>query len=332
MTYFPEIRDALASAIDHDSSKPAEDRTRLLPRVASVAVPVASVLASLIIGAVIFLSVHHAGGTTTVHQSAAWRSVPAAWRNDSLKAMTAVSNRDRGCGLSLAGKAPREQRFIDGRPTAQLTSLLRVMRQPASPNARVSAKEIRRLNLDEQGVYVRYARQGVVDGVHYYMVPAAHLEPNELKPRCFAERLSDFKRLAAALPVAQRTRAVAFERARLHEQQASQPPGVVLVDVGGGSKGEAFRPVDVLRRDPWRGGGDGNDTITKTLLLVPNDAATVTARYAAQSYPGRVAEPVTVTKHVHDNFVMFVLRGAWDPPSLTYRSATGKVLWATPKH
>jgi hypothetical protein len=94
-------------------------------------------------------------------------------------------------------------------------------------------------------------------------------------------------------------------------------------------RGYSEYPVSVLRQHPFTEGGSvGNNRFTETQIIAPDDVATVTARYETQKYPGRVRKPVIVTKHVSNNLVFFVFRGAWDPPSLTYRSATGKVLWS----
>ncbi len=41
------------------------------------------------------------------------------------------------------------------------------------------------------------------------------------------------------------------------------------------------------------------------------------------------AHPVTVTRAAVNNLVVFVFRGAWDPPTLTYRSASGASLSST---
>ena len=88
---------------------------------------------------------------------------------------------------------------------------------------------------------------------------------------------------------------------------------------GGGSRGASYLTVDRLRH-PWENaGGGGSNDITKTALLVPDSVTSVTAHYAAQTYPGRVRHPVEITRRVTDNLAIFILRGAWDPPSLTSR-------------
>lgn len=85
-----------------------------------------------------------------------------------------------------------------------------------------------------------------------------------------------------------------------------------------------------LRSDSAFGaGGSGSNTSTTTPLLVPDEVASVTATYRAQSYPGRVAKTFSVTKRSVRNFVLFHLTGAWDPPELTFRSRSGAVIGQT---
>jgi hypothetical protein len=78
-------------------------------------------------------------------------------------------------------------------------------------------------------------------------------------------------------------------------------------------------------------GSSGNNSNTVTALIVPDRVATITAHYSPQTYPGRVPRALTVTQHASHNIVIFHLQGAWDPPTLTIRSANGTVLWASPR-
>ncbi|MGH3495387.1 MAG: hypothetical protein ACRDQ1_19440, partial [Sciscionella sp.] len=78
-------------------------------------------------------------------------------------------------------------------------------------------------------------------------------------------------------------------------------------------------------------GSGGNDHGTVTALLVPNGVATVTAYYPAEHQVGQVPRAMTRTHRVIDNVVIFRLDGGWDPPSITYRSPTGQILWSSPR-
>lgn len=143
----------------------------------------------------------------------------------------------------------------------------------------------------------------------------------------YAEQLTAFENQAERLPAKQRPKAVAWER-QLIKQEQGPTPGLAVITAGGGSIGGDYLTVDELRNH-LGGGRAGNDNITETALLLPDSVASVTAHYDAQSYPGRVLRPVTITRRVSNNLAIFVFKGAWDPPKLTYRSATGAILWST---
>jgi hypothetical protein len=253
---------------------------------------------------------------------------PSAWLRANRQALALVFNRGPACRISVTPRAASTQ-VLEGAPTTGLSSQFAVLRRPAPATASVSAARLRRLHLDAQGIYIHYARQGVTDGITYYMVPAASVGGNPLPDRCYAEQLTAFEGQAARLPAAQRPRAIAWER-QLIKQRRGPTPGIAVITVGGGSISGQYLTLDELRTDPWRAGGGGSNHITKTALVLPDSVASVTAHYAAQSYPGRVPRPVTITRRVTDNLAIFVFRGAWDPPALTYSSATGAVLWSTP--
>lgn len=108
----------------------------------------------------------------------------------------------------------------------------------------------------------------------------------------------------------------------------SREAGVQLITHDDQGESHSNLGMSEIRRYFETGSG-GNNHITVTPLVVPNSVATVTADYPASSYPGHVPHKV-ITQEVRDNLVIFVLRGGWDPPSLTYRSAHGAVLWSTP--
>jgi hypothetical protein len=211
-----------------------------------------------------------------------------------------------------------------------MSSLLSVLGQPASGQARVSAAVISRVAFDARDIYVRYARQGATDGITYYLVPAAHVGHPLLPARCYTQRLADFQSLTASLPAAQRRNARSWERRMIGVAQTGGPPGVEILTEGAGVGTGRIVTLEQLRAHPYNDvGGGGNNKITETALVVPDNVASVTARYSAQNYPGRVAHPVTVTRAAVNNLVVFVFRGAWDPPTLTYRSASGASLSST---
>jgi hypothetical protein len=252
--------------------------------------------------------------------------VPMAWELANMRVVETLGRQDARCQI----RAPRADaiRLLDGAPSTDVTSLFAVLRRPSPLPTRVSAAQLRALQLDAQGFYVRYSREGVTDGITYYLIPAANVGGLPLPGSCSAKQLAAFERRIAELSPQARARAISWERQVIKEREGPRP-GIVLVTAGAGGRGASYLTVDRLRHPFHDEGGDGSNSITKTALLVPDSVASVTARYAAQTYPGRVVHPVEVTRRVTDNLAIFVFRGAWDPPSLTYRSATGAVLSST---
>jgi len=255
--------------------------------------------------------------------------VPVAWRHAASHAFLMVASHDQGC----AGDPHRLEpvRVLDQAPPKDLTSVLAVLSKPASSGSRVSPAvlraSLRQFPLDAQGIYIRYVRRGYAAGLAYYLVPAAHLGFVGIPARCYLQEAAAFKAQIERLPAASRQSALRWERQRISIDEAGGPPGVALVTKGFGVGGGRNYTVDELRRDPYAGGGGGgNDAVTETALVVPNNVASVTARYSPQEAPGRVGHPVAVTRPALNNLVIFVYRGAWDPPALTYRSSSGSVL------
>jgi hypothetical protein len=118
-----------------------------------------------------------------------------------------------------------------------------------------------------------------------------------------------------------------YEDGALQTQRASsQPVGVCLLYMSPGLSGQGCRSIATMRLRPTDvTGSGGNNHQTVTALVVPNAIASVTAHYSAEDQIGTVAEP-SVTKRPDHNVVIFRLVGGWDPPTLTFKSANGKVL------
>lgn len=260
--------------------------------------------------------------------------VPVAWRNAASRAVLTVASHDHACGPDK--DLPGPVRMLDQAPPTALTSVLAVLSKPASGGSRLSPAvlriSLRQFPLYAQGIYIRYARRGYTAGLTYYLVPAAHLGFGGVPARCYLEEVAAFKAQIGHLPAAARRSALSWERQQISIDQAGGPPGVELVTKGPGVGGVGrIYTVNELRTNPYGGGGGGNDTVTETALVVPNNVASVTARYSPQKAPGRVAHPVAVTRPALNNLVIFVYRGAWDPPALTYRSSSGAPLTTAPR-
>jgi hypothetical protein len=335
MTLLPEVHDQLrATARRRSASTTPQGRTksRLRPTAGSIALAASILLVGTVVG-VFLLYAHHGASGTQSAAGPATPTPPRAWlrlRND---ALTQTLRRDAGCrARRLTGPDPLRY----GAPDRELASELAVLRKPAAGTERVSRQQLRHLTGARiaRGIYIRYARRGQSSGITYYLIPAANVNQDHAVPaRCYREQLAAFRHGTARLPAAQRAAAISYETKSLQTTQelARHPAGVCLLYAGGGGSGSAgCTTVASLRLLTGTGAGsEGNDTATITPVIAPNRVATITAHYGSQRYPGQVPHPVTVTHQVSGNVVIFYLHGAWDPPSLTYRSADGTVLWTS---
>lgn len=329
MTLLPEIRAQLLDAAFDAGTQPAPtSRRRRSGRLGIIV----STVVSLAIVVVAVLTLHH-GSTPRVGPAARPVSAtPVAWADALGRARDAMSRRDATC----AGRAPAHGgrvplRFVNTPPPHSITTILRSFASPAQRAARITTTELRALGIAANGIYARYAVQGVMDGIRYYVVPAAVVGSTQATPsRCERATLAAFERQARHFPASQRAAAIQYARQRL---TSGAEAGVAIRTVGpGGSTGSYFPiwQLAELAASPTTGGGSGGtNTSTVTSLLVTDRVASVTATYPAQSYPGRVPKTVSITKHPVHNIVIFRFTGAWDPPRLTFRSSTGAIIAQT---
>lgn len=215
-----------------------------------------------------------------------------------------------------------------------------MLRAPAPASQQISAHALRqisggRLTRLGRGIYLRYVRHGERNGIRYYFLPAANVNQLQAIPEgCYREQRDSFRQLATQRPAGQQAALIAYETTSLQQQRmiAEHPAGVCLATTGpaGSGTGPCVNAVSLRQFNASTGDGSyGNDHETVTPRIVQDGVATVTARYSAQTYPGRVPHPLTITQPVVQNLVILTLHGAWDPPSsLTYRSADGSILWS----
>jgi hypothetical protein len=337
MTIFPDFEKQLvklASAAAGPSRRSRPHRWRVG---VGTLIAAASTLVVLGVGAIILLNVRGtAESGPSAGNGAAGLSATAhrALFNAMGSAERQTWSRDAACRPGLVN-VPHPQHVLYGSPGRSLTSVLGMLRRPAPRGQRVSPEILHQLQVNAQGVYIRYARRGQVNGVAYYLIPAASV--NDLGPfpgRCYTEQLNAFRQLIAHRPAAERATDTLYEQQALRSQRrlANAPAGVCLITNTTAEEGEDCRWTTELRL--MLGGGlvrsAGNDQATVTALVLPDAVATVSAHYPAEHQRGQVTRALTVTKHVVDNIVIFNLAGVWDPPSLTYRSAAGKILWSSP--
>jgi hypothetical protein len=329
MTLLPEIREQLVDAA-FGAGEPRAGAARRRPRPGDLVIAF-SIVIGVVVAAVFLLSLHRSAVPTTGAAAGPMSGPPpAVWVNALGKAGSSTRQHDRACRLPLEVRV-RSQRFLTTPPPRSVTSILPSLASPARGARRLTIKQLRSLQIDASGIYARYAWQGRIDGVHYYVVPAAVVGTTKTLPaRCYREDLAAFRREARRFPASQRAAAIAYAQQRFNPKAEA---GVAVMTAGWGSHGGSFHQVwrlAELNADPGAAsGGGGTNSSTTTTLLVTDEVASVTATYHAQSYPGRVPRTFSVTKRPVRNLVIFHLSGAWDPPQLTFRSRTGAVIGST---
>ena len=74
-----------------------------------------------------------------------------------------------------------------------------------------------------QGFYVRYSREGVTDGIAYYLIPAADVGGLPMPDSCYAKQLTAFEHQTTELPPQQRTPAIIWERHLIKQREGKNP-------------------------------------------------------------------------------------------------------------
>jgi hypothetical protein len=333
-----ELRDAVPRASQHQTRRQLVTRRPRRPTPALLA----AVATVAIVGAVIGIIVTHGHRRTpTPAAQQSPTAPPAGWGRLSGQAVALSRKRDAGCRLRKR-TGPSPVRY--GAPPAALSARLAVLRRPTLAGHRISPTELRHIgggpvSRSARGVYIRYARQGVRDGVTYYLIPAANVtEVYPVPERCYGEQLQAFKTLANRRPASQRAALIAYETRWLKSPAASLNPipGVCLFYAtsphsGGGTECDTAYSLRRLPGTPTGGFGSGGGASepTVTPLIVPNNVATISATYQRPSRSGAASSYRYSTTHPADNVAILTSTGDWGSPTkLTYRSADGSILWS----
>lgn len=313
-----------------------------------------SVMVVAAVVAVVLLHAHHsavnvAGGRGGPSPALPSATPPKGWAELDGRAFDRVRKRDPGCRpdpqLGAAGTpsattptptttTPTTTSVRSGAPPQSLLTHVSAIRQPAPPGQRVTPQQLSRppVRLGRvSGVYIRYARRGTIDGVTYYLIPAANVT-FPFPAHCRREQLKAFRALARTRPPAQRAALVRYETA------IRRPMAGIRLVYGskrlGGSNGcdataASLRQLPGTEFGTVGGGGDSHELIIAE--VVPDGVATVTAHFSPQTGPGMVKHPITITHRVINNVIVFNRHGAWRLATITYRSADGTVLWSSSK-
>lgn len=253
-------------------------------------------------------------------------------------ALSAVQNDDPDCRPFHVGGAGTP--VSEGTPSAYMLSLLGVLRRPGTPADRLPApfnrpgKLLPPIGFARQ-VYIRYVRLArVVNGISYYIVPAAQVgpiaPPASVLNRCYSEEIQALKsRLrnasasvrASTLNVGARV----FAQVRANGAVRRAAEGVVVLEwqPGGGGGGPGSSAQTIARQGSL---GIDNSAIYG---VVPSGVAKVTVEWPAGGKGQNRQPPESTTADVVNN--MFVVKAypvgrAQFPGEMIWRAASGRVI------
>ncbi|MFZ0379430.1 MAG: hypothetical protein WCD11_16370 [Solirubrobacteraceae bacterium] len=246
-------------------------------------------------------------------------------------ALTAVQSKDADCTPFHPNGAGMT--VSEGAPSAYMLSVLGVLRHPSTAADRLPAPFYRPdhrllpIGLARQ-VYIRYIRRArVVNGISYYIVPAAQVgpiaPPASVLNRCYAEEIQALKNQLGNVSASLRAStlkvgATLFTQMRATSARQRDTEGVVDLEwgSGGGGGGAGASPQTIEQHGSLDGDGSA------VYGIVPSGVATVTLRWSGKRAP--------VTAAVVNN--MFVLtaprsgRTPVPPPKMVWRAANGRVI------
>jgi len=213
-------------------------------------------------------------------------------------------------------------------PSAQLLSILGVLRGPATP---VQIDPDSMLPPDGETVYIRYVRLArTVGRVSFYLVPAGHWLPIRSNPkRCYAQQLKALHEALPEIPAGLRAgtltllvRQIAADR-QADRSQATDGICLQAVTPRGASGSCLDSVADLAGWGTIGAGGTGtSDLLTG---VVPDGVKSVTLRFKATKH----WRALSVTGDVVGNvFVVRAARAAYGlfPTKILWRDAGGRVV------
>ena len=231
MSYLPELRASLVRAAAREVATPRTRRSAL----GWLAPAVAAAVALAVVAVAIVLIGHRApgGGSPPAHPNGAASSpqmpnVSGPEWNLIVKARRDTVAHDRACS-PFVGPHPA---LRPGRPSATLTAILGVLRQPASGADSAPLEFFQHGPFDVYRSAIRFAREQ--NGVALYVVPTANVMGWKPVPRrCAAEEAAALYREMKRASAKHRAAALDGQRRYLAWQQyeAEHPQGVCLAEV-----------------------------------------------------------------------------------------------------
>jgi hypothetical protein len=333
MSYMPELRASLVRAAAREAATPRRRRT-LGPAWLAPAVATGVALAVVALAVVLIGHRPGGGGTPTAHPGGA--AGPPQMPNISdpewsliVKARRDTVAHDSACS-PFAGAPPE---FRAGRPSASLTSILGVLRQPAGARDALPPQYLRHGPWDVFGSAVRFAREK--DGVALYILPTANVMGWKPVPRrCAAEEAASLVREMRGTSAKRQAAALRAQRRYLAWQQyeAEHPQGVCLAEAdhrragardlasGGIACGWGVTEIEgglaglggVGQPGPSLFHGIVPDGVASVVLVLPDLHGAVTARVVNNVYlaqiPRTVEAPTRVIWRAADGSVIRTTR------------------------
>ena len=160
-------------------------------------------------------------------------------------AMTATVKKDHACAFG-GDLNPSGPAISEGTPSAQMLSVLGVLRRPATAADRLPPGFYRHGHLlaarISSGVYVRYIRLARIEnGVSYYIVPTARIgsppPPASLLARCYSEQINALRSQLANVSASLRASTLSlgakvFAQTRANRARDSVHEGVFELEFG----------------------------------------------------------------------------------------------------
>jgi hypothetical protein len=252
---------------------------------------------------------------------------PAAWTYIK-QAQRSAAAQDPSCSAFVKNLPATSA----GQPSTALTSILGVLRRPATPADQLPEifahggafppGSIREIYIND----VRLAR--TLAGTSFYIIPAGNVTGfRPLPNRCTHLEVIALQTELQHAPATKRARLLDLQRTYLawEQYQARHPEGICFAATarsGSGSLGCGNTIADIEQGRAGLGGATTGTANTLFHGVVPDGVATVTLRYPPSA---DAAQAVTITSKVINNLFVVSTPGEF-PQTITWRAANGSVI------
>lgn len=230
-------------------------------------------------------------------------------------------------------------------PSAAMLATIPTLRRPATAADRLPARFYAHGQpagvINSGDVYVRFIRRArVVEGITFYLVPAAKLGSQPLSPaaanRCYQLTTAALRAALPKVPASQRAATrrygdATFALGRYNLETSSVHEGMFLFSQRAhGSNTDGGQSPSTIQQSGMLGGSGGGTPPTPTVMdgIVPAGVATVTLHFPASRHGRQRLPALNATGNVVNNVFVIPIptlfeRGGW-PTTATWRTASGK--------